>query len=207
VKVLALETSGAAAGLAVAEDGEVTVHRTFAAPRGRGASLFTALAETRPAWLGLGLVAVGLGPGSYNGLRAACALAGSFRLALGLGVVGLPSPCLLDVEEDDYLAVGDARGGQIHAARVSRGVLQGEIRLVPREDLARLTAEEGVAVYRTGPLEGADNLPEAAPSAAVLARRAAQLEPLGPHAIVPIYLKPPHITPARGTAPRLASHG
>lgn len=205
MKVLALETSGASSGVAVAVDGAVTAQRTFAAPRGRGAEIFTALAELRPAWAGLDRIAIGLGPGSYNGLRVACAIAGSFRLALGIPVVALPSPCLLEVAEKDYLVAGDARGGQIHLSRVAAGRLFGEIRLLPREDWRREAEGAGVAIYRSGPLAGADDLPEAVPSAAVLARLAAEIDPLGPDGLQPIYLKPPHITQPREAAPRLAS--
>lgn len=205
MKILALETSGATASIAVAEDGTITAERRFAAPRGRGAGIFTMLEKLRPFWAGLDRIALGLGPGSYNGLRVACALAGSFRLALGIPVVGAPSPCLLDVEDADYLAVGDARGGQIHVARVSGHTLRAEIRLLPHAELAREVAENGIAVYRTGPLAHADEVTEAAPSAAVLARLAPSLAPLGPGPVLPIYLKPPHITQPRDSAPRLAS--
>ena len=205
MKILALENSGAAASIAVAEDGIITAERRFDAPRGRGAGIFTILEELRPFWSGLDRIALGLGPGSSNGLRVACALAGSFRLALDIPIVGVPSPCLLDVDETDYLAVGDARGGQIHVARVSGRALRGEIRLLPHAELAREVAETGIAVYRTGPLDNAGEVTEARPSAVVLARLAASLEPLGPGPVLPIYLKPPHITQPRDPAPRLAS--
>ena len=205
MKILALETSGAAASIAVAEDGIITAERRFDAPRGRGAGIFLLLEELRPAWTGLDRIALGLGPGSYNGLRVACALAGSFRLALGIPVVGLPSPCLLDVAETDYLVVSDARGGQVGVVRVSGRALHGEMRLLPRAGLEREIADARMPVYRTGLIDSVDEIPEAAPSAAVLARLAPALEPLGPGPVLPIYLKPPHITQPRGAAPRLAS--
>lgn len=196
MKILAIETSSAAAGAAVAEDGTIVAARSFGAPRGRGAELFTVLEDLRPQWGGLQRLAVGIGPGSYNGLRAACALAGSFQQALGIEVVVLPSPCLLDTDEHEYTACGDARGGRLWVARVRGRALVGNIELVPLENLP----DQHGPLYRVGMIPGLENVPEHTPSASVLAAVAPGLTPCEPAQIAPLYLKPPHITKPRGTA-------
>jgi tRNA threonylcarbamoyladenosine biosynthesis protein TsaB len=206
MKILALETSTGHDTLAVADAGEISAERAFSAPRGRGSEIYQLLEELRPWWKGANRVALGLGPGSYNGLRAACALADAFQLALGLEVVTAPSPCLLDVPEDHYRAVGDARAGQVFLAGVAGRMLEGPIRLIPRDEFFRETWQDGgPRLYRVGRLEGAESLPWAGPSARVLALLAAGLRPAAPESIAPIYLKPPHITAPRPDGPRLAS--
>lgn len=204
MKILALETSSARASVAVAAHGQLTGVRYFDAPRGRGAEIFDVLDQWREVWRGAGRLAVGIGPGSYNGLRVACAVAGSFQLALGLELVAAPSPCLLGVQDEHYFATGDARGGRVYWAEVRDRRLPGGIALLDHAQLAaRLAGADGVPVYRVGALPAAEHLPAASPDAAVLAQLAATLPPVDPARLEPLYLKPPHITAPR----RLASHG
>jgi len=197
VKVLAIETSSAHASVAVARDGQLLADRRFDAPRGRGAELFAVLEELRPHWHDADRLALGLGPGSYNGLRVACAVAGSCQLALGLDLVTAPSPCLLDVPDEHYLAIGDARGSRFYVAEVERSALSGEIALLDETALAARVAAAAIPVYRVGSIPGYDHLPASAPDAAVLARLAPQLPPVDPRKLEPLYLKPPHITTPR----------
>jgi tRNA threonylcarbamoyladenosine biosynthesis protein TsaB len=198
VTILALETSSAEASVAVARDGVLVEVRRFTAPRGRGTELFTVLEELRPLWRNAGRLALGLGPGSYNGLRVACALAGSFRLALGLELVTLPSPCLLAVDEPDFIAVGDARGSRLWRAEVRARRLHGEIRLLPPEEFFTSSRDaSNPPIYRVGPILGGEDLPAASPDAALLATLGSDLEPTGPDFPEPLYLKPPHITQPR----------
>ncbi|MEX1045307.1 MAG: tRNA (adenosine(37)-N6)-threonylcarbamoyltransferase complex dimerization subunit type 1 TsaB [Chthoniobacterales bacterium] len=198
MKVLAIETSSAHASVAVAREGELLAVRRFDAPRGRGAELFAVLQELRPHWHDADRLALGLGPGSYNGLRVACAVAGSCQLALGLDLVTAPSPCLLNVPEERYLAIGDARGSRFYVAEVERRTLRGDIALLDEAALAaRVAAAPPIPVYRVGSVPGYDHLPDAAPDAAVLARLAPELSPTDPRKLEPLYLKPPHITTPR----------
>lgn len=197
MKVLALDTSSAQASVAVAQDGAVLAASRFDAPRGRGAGLFAVLEDLRDSWRGLDRLAVGIGPGSYNGLRVACAVAGSFQLALGCEVVVAPSVCLLGVGDEHYCATGDARGSRFYWAEVRQRRLAGEIVLLDAEECATRRREAGAPVYRIGPVPGAEDLPAAVPDAGVLARIAPGLTPCPPADLAPIYLKPPHITQPR----------
>lgn len=201
MKILALETSSATASIAVAVDGTVCDIRRFASPRGRGAEIFTQLAEMRPAWSGLRRMAIGIGPGSYNGLRTACALAGSFQMSLGVELVTAPSCCLLAAEENPYVAIGDARGGRVWMAAVEDRRLTWEISLHDLSSLGEILRGTRQAVYRVGDVRGFEHLPAALPDAAVLAVLAADLSPADPRKLEPLYLKPPHITAPRDKRP------
>ena len=181
----------------MAAGGEITALRRFEAPRGRGAEVFSVLAAMRASWHGTERVAVGIGPGSYNGLRVACALAGAWQMALGVDLVAAPSCCLLDAPEDTYLAAGDARGGRIWLARVEQRRLNGVIALLTPDEFRLQIEGADPAVYRVGDLPGFASLPAARPDAGILALLAPRLIPVDPDRFGPIYLKPPHITPPR----------
>ena len=187
--------------LAVSEhDRLVTSHR-FLAPRGRGAEIFLTLENLRPAWIDVDRIAVGVGPGSYNGLRTTCALAQSLALVLQCEIVICPSPCLLDVPDEHYFAVGDARGGRLWLAEVAGRKIVGDIALItPEEFTGQLTSNSQAPIYRIGNIPGSIHLPESVPSADILAALAPQLTPLSSGSPAPIYLKPPHITLPRAHA-------
>lgn len=198
MKVLALDASSSRASVAVAEDDHITAVRHFDAPRGRGAEVFSVLEDLRPLWIGLDRIAVGIGPGTYNGLRVACALAGSFQQALGIELVAVPSVCLLETAAESYTAVGDARGGRIYRAEVRQRSLVGEPSLLTTDEFDRFLSRPGSSpVFRIGELRGAETLPVAWPDAAVLALLAGDLTPADPTTVAPLYLKPPHITTPR----------
>ena len=200
MKTLAIDLSSPAGSIAVADDRTIVGRKTFACERGRGAGVFTALEELRELWRGADLVAVGIGPGSYNGLRTACALATSVQMATGAKLCSAPSPCLLAVGDAHYITYGDARGGRAYRAEVQDRQICGEISLVTYAEAAAQPEKERIPSYRIGPVPGLDRLPEAHPDAAVLAVLAQDSPVPSPAAPEPIYLKPPHITlprPAR----------
>lgn len=201
MKVLAIETSSPLATVAVAEHGRLVEMRRFEAPRGRGAELFTVLESLRDLWHDADRMAVGIGPGSYNGLRTACAVAGAFELSLGIELVAAPSPCLLDTAEARFFAAGDARGGRTYFAAVEDRKLCGDISLLDDgEFAARCRAAGDTPVYRVGKLPGWEGLREAFPDAGVLALLAPDLPVIDPALLEPLYLKPPHITIPRRPA-------
>jgi len=199
VKVLAIEISSSRGSIAIAEGGCVIAAKHFACDRGRGTEVFAALRELRGEWKDVGTVAVGIGPGSYNGLRTACAIATSLNMAVGTPLRAIPSPCLLPVKETHYRICGDARGGRAYCAEVRDRRLIGEILLIPHAEIAALAAG-ALPMFRTGALPEAGHLPEATPDAGVLALLAPDFSAVENGRIEPIYLKPPHITMPRGQA-------
>ena len=126
MKTLAMEISSPAGSIAVADEGRIVAERRFACERGRGAEVFAALADTRESWRDAAVVALGIGPGSYNGLRAACAIANSLQMAGGFEVRVSPSPCLLPTEEAHFFVCGDARGGRAYCAEVQSTVVRSQ---------------------------------------------------------------------------------
>ena len=199
MKVLAIEISSPAGSIAVADEGRIVAERHFACERGRGAEVFDALAHTRESWRDAEIVAVGVGPGSYNGLRVACAIANSLQMAGGMEIRVSPSPCLLPTDEAHFLVCGDARGGRAYCAEVRGRRLCGEIALLAYGEAVSLS-NRATPVFRVGSLPGGENIRQLAPEAGVLALIAADLPPLTSATVEPIYLKPPHITLPRRDA-------
>ena len=125
--MLALECSTARGSLAIAvgrglEECEMRWRAEFVAGRGHGGLLFTTLerglAETRRDGEPLGEIVVGLGPGSYSGVRQAIAAATGLALATGARLRGRPSMTALDPCTGRYQAVGDARRGTFYYTAV-----------------------------------------------------------------------------------------
>ena len=199
MKVLAIEISSPEGSVAVAVNKDVVATRRFACERGRGAEVFAALAAMRESWKDAAIVAVGIGPGSYNGLRVACAIATSLQMADRTEVRLSPSPCLLPADEPHFFVCGDARGGRAYRAEVRGRRLCGEIALLPYAEAA-LAADGDIPVFRVGTFPGGEHLPASYPDAAVLALLAQGLPAAETGPIEPIYLKPPHITLPRKVA-------
>jgi tRNA threonylcarbamoyl adenosine modification protein YeaZ len=195
--VLAFDCSTARGSVAVVENGVTFFAEAFDSPRGRGGDLFPALDRALRSVGSVDRVAVGIGPGSYNGLRTAIAAAEGLHIATGAERVGLVSPRALDCAEREYFALGDARGGVLWVARIVDGEVAEDFELLPTPELlARLEARPAVPRFSAAPPDGIPNVGLAAPSAEGLARLAAT-GPAATRAIEPLYLKPAHITQPR----------
>jgi len=123
VLVLALETSTAQSGVALATDEGVLAAATLGAERGRAHAEFLApaiafcLARAGAGVPDLTAVAVGLGPGLYTGMRVGIATAATLAAARGLPALGIASLDLLafPVRHTRRLvcATVDARRGEL----------------------------------------------------------------------------------------------
>jgi tRNA threonylcarbamoyladenosine biosynthesis protein TsaB len=166
---LGLETSRRASSIALARDGRVLedppragAHASDLLARLEG--LLQALgapAATRP--LALRAVFVGLGPGSFTGLRVGIATAQALAHATGAALYGLPSfealafAGLAPGEEGAVLM--DARAGRFYHARYRRTLEDVEVLEAP----AALTADElGARCAQPGVLLGQPGIAEAA---------------------------------------------
>jgi tRNA threonylcarbamoyladenosine biosynthesis protein TsaB len=159
--VLGLETGGPQASLAISWQGRI-VATDAPARRAHGESVAGAVDGLLR---GCGLrireltaIAVGIGPGSFTGLRIALSYAKGVALATGCAVVGVPSLdalalCALELPElapqATLCPILDARKKEVYAAlyrQVENGLerLSGEFLAKPR-DLARQI--EGAAVF------------------------------------------------------------
>ncbi|NLT71336.1 MAG: tRNA (adenosine(37)-N6)-threonylcarbamoyltransferase complex dimerization subunit type 1 TsaB [Verrucomicrobiaceae bacterium] len=201
--ILALETSTRNASLAVWDraTGDVVHEATFTTERAHNAVIFgpveAILTEYRERLRG---IVVGLGPGSYGGVRVAIAVANGLGLAMGLPVAGRSSLEAWDAEDDSYLVVGDARRGTFFVAEVIDRRLRGEPALI---DVAEIEAhlaplrERGLPLHTSDP-KVAERLPGArlsTPSAGKLAALFGDRDfESGPVVLEPHYLRAPFIT-------------
>lgn len=199
MKTLALEMSTAQGSIAWREDGKALFDGRFAADRKHSGAFFENVQRCLERFGRPEKIIVGLGPGSYAGVRIAIATALGLRTATKAKLAGIPSICALDVETRDYCVIGDARRQTFFFAKVESGkLIEGPI-LKTAAELEATIKELRLPVYA----------PEALPQFAVatLAYPSASrlVEIAGIHAdnidgaLEPIYLREPHITVAKVT--------
>jgi tRNA threonylcarbamoyladenosine biosynthesis protein TsaB len=204
--------------VAATRDGEVLDERRIAAPPGERPRHATALlAEVESVVEGVGgwervqAIAVGIGPGSFTGLRIGLATARALAQALERPIVPVGTLATLarGIEgsgESPRLAVLDARRSQAFAALYGPGgeEIWPPLVATPDEladrvkglDRTALAAGSGTIRFR-GELEaaGADVLPDSDPAHRISARHVCLLAESGspalPESIKPIYLRPP----------------
>ena len=201
---LALDCSTSRGSVTLAEDDGPTWQVEIQAGRGHGGQLFSvlerALGEIRSKDGKLAHIVVGLGPGSYSGVRQAVAAAVGLAAATGAFLVGAPSPVALPVPgfSGAYRAVSDARRGTFYHTAVRHGVcIQGPELLPDATALATRLAEHPEwpvctveSVLPDGLLPDAPVLfPEARGGLLDLPEETYRLPPLEP-----IYLRPVSIT-------------
>ena len=142
-------------------------------------------------------IIVGLGPGSYAGTRIAISAAIGIQLSCDATLIGYPSICAIQSDEEEYCAIGDARRKSFFFARILKNdVIEGPKLFSELELKASLESVDPVM-----PVFTSESLPQfhraviGFPSALILARLAKEsrrsfcLPPLEP-----IYLREPHIT-------------
>jgi tRNA threonylcarbamoyl adenosine modification protein YeaZ len=191
---LAIESSTATASVALMRDGEVLFSEEFSAERGHTGAMFTALQTARGMIDRADHIVVGLGPGSYSGVRIAIAAAVGLRYALGAELIGVTSIAALDAPE--YHAIGDARRGTFYFAHIRNGECTDGPRLLTRDEVL---GELGtLPVFVPAPI---DWLPQAVvshPRAEALVRLAVQEKSTAMRGdLEPLYLRDPHITLAK----------
>jgi tRNA threonylcarbamoyl adenosine modification protein YeaZ len=135
--IVAVEPSSTDLSVALAEpDGTLLAEAGWTSDRRQGHEILPRLLELlrdRGAALGsVSAVAVGIGPGSFTGLRVGMSLGKGLCLALGVPLVGVPSlRAWLDAEPEALAAVG--RAGARDAYLLLRD--EEEPRIVDREEL------------------------------------------------------------------------
>jgi tRNA threonylcarbamoyladenosine biosynthesis protein TsaB len=128
--ILALEQSAPEASLALVRDGSVLIERSWTDSRASRQQAFELLPDVlRAAPGGIGsvdLLAVGLGPGAYTGLRMALMIWRGLALPDGRPVYGVPSAevaayeILTRAEAPAVCVAGDARRGHAWCRTYSR---------------------------------------------------------------------------------------
>lgn len=191
---LALETSTTRGSVAVLENENVFLFREeFPAERTCSSHLFANLQRALASASRVDQIVVGLGPGSFSGVRIAISAAIGLSLGTGAKLVGIPSVAALDAKE--YFAIGDARRGAWYFTHVQNGIAREGPLLLDRAALdARLAAQNTPPIF-TSEETDISSATLAFPSAEKLARLAdADIGITARDDLEPIYLRDPHIT-------------
>jgi tRNA threonylcarbamoyladenosine biosynthesis protein TsaB len=139
--ILAFDTATDVATSALVEDGEVLGERiSKAATLLEDVDALLRQASARTA--DLGALAVGIGPGSFTGVRIGLATARGLALALGLPAAGISTLDALAAGAPGAVPVVDARRGEVF-------VLEGEPKVIPP---AELEVEPGMVLVGDGAL-------------------------------------------------------
>jgi tRNA threonylcarbamoyl adenosine modification protein YeaZ len=85
-------------------------------------------------------IAVGTGPGSFAGIRAALAFAQGYSVGSGCEVLGLPSACALVDGAAPLTVIGDSRRGRFWIATFDGYKMIGDVVQVDRETLPKRVA-------------------------------------------------------------------
>jgi len=175
----------------------VDLVRQWPNDRKNSGAFFENLADAQKQFGAPETIVVGLGPGSYAGVRIAISAAIGLQTASNARLIGFPSICAMETGEDKYCVVGDARRQSFFFARVrTNDLIEGptllsEIEL--RNKIDKL--EDNMSIFASEKLPQFKRAEIRYPSAMVLARLAQNskrtflLPPLEP-----IYLREPHIT-------------
>ncbi|MGH2985808.1 MAG: tRNA (adenosine(37)-N6)-threonylcarbamoyltransferase complex dimerization subunit type 1 TsaB [Solirubrobacterales bacterium] len=219
--VLGIDTATAETVVAVTRDGELAVERTAGPGEdGRPRHAAALLAEMEAAvdaaggWEGIGLIAVGVGPGTFTGLRIGIATVRAVAQGRALPVAPVSSLAALALGIDPSgsapdrarLALIDARRGEAFCAlhRADASVVWAPFVAAPEAIAERvaqlprppLAAGDG-SLRSRAQLEaaGVEVLPDADPAHRMAARRVCALavgvEPVRPEQVKPIYLRRP----------------
>lgn len=204
---LALEFSSARRSAAVARDGRLLAEAWVlgGGPTSAPALIDEALSRAglRPA--DVGRLVVGIGPGSYTGIRRAIATLQGWHLARGTPVAVVGSLDLLarlarEALGRDGLLAADAQRGEWACGEMSGGRLAGPLGLRTREALASEIAAGRLVIT---PDEGLPGAVVMHPTAALAALMGPGLDEARPDALEPVYLReaafvkapPPRVVP------------
>ena len=224
--ILALDSSTGVVTVAVARagEGEREVLAEISIPsRGPSETLLPAVHATLDL-AGTDLseverILVGVGPGTFTGIRIALAAARALSLATGAALsrnstlAALSAPALLGAAEPEVLAVLDARRRQVFAQRFGVDGARGGISCSAPEDLPAMLAPveertllvgDGVVRYREA-LSGLGRVPpDASPLHRVTAvghALSADLAPVPVREVVPLYVREPDAEARRDLNP------
>jgi len=218
MRALSIDTSSPRAGVALWSDGEVIAYQQNDEPKLHGERLLTMIervcADAGWARSQIDLIACGVGPGSFAGVRIGVATAKGIALALDRPIQGVASlAAMADAAERDadelVLALLDARKGEVfwavydgaggaatapaHASAEALAIAlepYTRARMVAVGEVASRMTLPGVRVFRSTE----SDLPHARHIARCAVARHARGEHDDVHGLEPVYVRPPDIT-------------
>ncbi len=196
MKILAIDTSTSRGSVALLDGADVLLDESCQSDRNHGSTLVPILQRARELTAHFDCIAIGLGPGSYAGVRIAIATAMGLAMATGARLAGIPSVAAWECSEDHHIAIGDARRGTFYFTKVERGVCaEGPLLVDPPSLLARIAELSGWPLLSAEPLDIAPQAALGRPRALTLARLAAEGRGIVAEGdLEPLYLREPHIT-------------
>lgn len=197
MKILALDSSTSIASIAFLDDEKILFEYHQPQQRTNSSIFFEGLQKVLQQCGKPDRLVIGLGPGSYNGLRSSIAAAQGIAAATGSELVGLPSILGFEINTEGYWVLGDARGSQYWLAAVSQKqeLLEKPFLLAPAEIPNHLKKHPNfflIASQQLPHLSPSLKVTIKMPNAAILAKLGKELSPS--LSLEPLYLKPPHIT-------------
>jgi len=153
---LAIDTSSSVGSIALGNSQVVVQAIEFRGPQRHSASLFPALTRLGIPRLKLRRIIVGLGPGSFSGIRVALAAAQGLALAQNVPVVGICSAYSVALQYKKVTRLGvfaDAKRREAFVTVFKNGEIERETHLIPMADLAEHATKFTLAVSAE-PLEG-----------------------------------------------------
>lgn len=197
---LILETSGRSR-VGVGVDGAVVASADLGGGRQHNRLLLPTvgrlLAEQGIAPHQLSGVAVGVGPGSYTGLRVGLTAAKTLAYAAGCSLAAVPTFAAIAADVPGTAdVIADALQGLVYVQRFADGVSAGDLRIVPFDEWAKsaagTVAGPGVSTFAAKLPAGVARSPVVEPSLDAVLRVALALPPLTPDevmALEPLYLR------------------
>ena len=146
--ILAIDTSTSQTSVALVKDGKVLFNKTHNDALAHGEVLPKLVAQALEVSRDIDLVAVGMGPGPFTGLRVGIAFAQSFALAADIKWIGV---CSLDamaatIKENNFIVSTDARRKERYWARYENGKRVTEPAVSNALELEKL----GVKIFNEG---------------------------------------------------------
>jgi len=146
---LALETSSSLGSVALGNDKVVVQSIEFKGPQRHSAALFPALSRLGIPRLRLRRIIVGLGPGSFSGIRVALAAAQGIALVQRVPVVGIASAYSVAWQHKDVARLGifaDAKRREAFCTAFRNGDLEKATYLIPMAEIEEHARQFTLAV-------------------------------------------------------------
>ena len=146
---LALDTSSSIGSIALGNDKIVVQSIEFKGPQRHSAALFPALTRLGIPRLKLRRIIVGIGPGSFSGIRVSLAAAQGIALVQGIPVIGICSAYSVALQHKEVTRLGvfaDAKRREAFCTAYRHGELEKETYLIPMAEIEEHASKFTLAV-------------------------------------------------------------